>query len=341
MKAAETASDSKQLHVSVAGHAWRKGAALPVRVLRYVFSLALLLYAAGCGALLALGLVPAGRVAQFPVVRILHQFIDPLVNVATSLKLNYSYRGFSLVLLGLGIVAFFLRRVVNGHLSRLEARLRLRAAGPQGPFRALMNDAQAQAVTKPGAAGAGRGSLLREYAATKRILGEAKRQMAFLSIDVVGSTKMKVGEDKIVIEHAFSEYKKFLERIFREYHVHKVAWTPDGVMTCFPSSDEAAGAARKLLAELDWFNRDVHQMRTKFRVRCGLNFGEVLVPSGKPLEEISDEVIDVAGHLQKYAEVDSLWISGEAYSQLSDRNAFARLDRQVDNRVVYAWRKPS
>jgi len=343
LRAAQTASDTKQLHVSGAGHAWRRRAALPVRGLRYVLSLALLLYAAGCVALLVVGLVRAGRAAQFPAIRVLHQVIDPLVNVAAGLKLNYSYHGFSFVLLGLAIVAFFLRKGVNRHLARMEARLLLPTAGAQGPIRALMDEARAkEAVGKPGAAGAGRGSMLREYAAAKQILGQAKKQLAFLSIDVVGSTKMKVGEDKIVIEHAFTEYKKFLERIFREFHVYKVAWTPDGVMTCFPSVDDAAGAARKVLTELDWFNRDTHQLHTKFRVRCGLNFGEVLVPSGKPLEEISDEVIDVAGHLQKYAEEDSLWISAEAYRHhLTDRNAFTRLDRQVDNRVVYVWHRAS
>mgnify|MGYP003549052757 CR=1 FL=1 len=37
------------------------------------------------------------------------------------------------------------------------------------------------------------------------------RNVAFLSIDVVGSTAMKVGEDKAFIEHDFKEYKKMVE----------------------------------------------------------------------------------------------------------------------------------
>lgn len=173
------------------------------------------------------------------------------------------------------------------------------------------------------------------------MLNAVKKELAFLSIDVIGSTKMKVGEEKIAIEHAFAEYKKFLERIFREQQAYKVAWTPDGVMTCFLSVDDAAKAARSLLVDLDWFNRDVHQLRSNFRVRCGLNFGEVLFPEDKPLEEVSDEVIDVAGHLQKYAEGDTLWVSEEAYNRLLDRSGFAPIDRQVDNRNVLVWRKPS
>ncbi len=184
-------------------------------------------------------------------------------------------------------------------------------------------------------------SLLRDYAAAGRILSEVKKEMAFLAIDVVGSTKMKAGEEKIVIEHAFSEYKKFLERIFREFRAYKVAWTPDGVMTCFPSVEDASGAARKVLLELDWFNRGVHQLRGKFSVRCGLNFGEVLLPDNKPLEEVSDEVIDVAGHLQKSAEVDSVWVSAQVFQRLADRSGFTRLNTQVDNHDVFAWRKPS
>ena len=66
-----------------------------------------------------------------------------------------------------------------------------------------------------------------------------------------------------------------------------------------------------------------------------------MVPDDKPLEEISDETIDVAGHLQKYAEVDSLWVSGDVYRGLANREGFVQLTRRVDNRDVYAWRKPS
>jgi hypothetical protein len=66
-----------------------------------------------------------------------------------------------------------------------------------------------------------------------------------------------------------------------------------------------------------------------------------MVPDTKPLEEISDETIDVAGHLQKCAEVDSLWVSGDVYRGLANREGFVQVTRRVDNREVYAWRKPS
>lgn len=336
-----TASQTKDVRPSPSTYAWRRRSGVLVGMLRRLFSVAALFYAAACVVLFVLGLVRGGRAPQLPVIQLLHQAVDPVVGLATGLKLNFSYRGVSFLLPGLAVGVWLLRQFVNRQLATLEGRLRMPPAESRGAMRALMDEKQAEAVTKSGPREVARGSLLREYAQAKRILGEAKRQMAFLSIDVVGSTKMKLGEDKIVIEHAFSEYKKFLERIFREFKMYKVAWTPDGVMTCFPTTDDAVGAARKLLTELDWFNRDVHQLHTQFRVRCGLNFGEVLVPDPKPLEEISDEVIDVAGHLQKYAEVDSLWVSAEAYRRISDRSGFTHVEKQVDNRDVYAWRRAS
>jgi class 3 adenylate cyclase len=74
-------------------------------------------------------------------------------------------------------------------------------------------------------------------------------------------------------------------------------------------------------------------------VRCGVNAGEVVFPESRGVEEISDEVIDIAGHMQKYAAPDSLWLSREVLNQLSDRSGFHPMsDTQVDGRTVYEWR---
>ena len=102
--------------------------------------------------------------------------------------------------------------------------------------------------------------------------------------------------------------------------------------------DDAVAAGRKVITELEFFN-NVHQLRSKFHVRCGVNAGVVLIPEEKPLEEISDHTIDVAGHLQKEAEPDALWVSAEVHGRLMDRSGFTRLDTQVDGHEVFAWRK--
>jgi class 3 adenylate cyclase len=241
---------------------------------------------------------------------------------------------FNFMLLGIAFAVWLLQLGVAGRLVWLEVQIYkpLKKQAVAG-----VDQMRTAAVVPQGT----RMSLLREYAASKHLLSQAKKDLAFLSIDVVGSTKMKIGEDQITIEHAFAEYKKFLERIFRDCRCWKVAWTPDGVMTCFLNSDDAATAGRRLLTELEWFNSDVHQLRTKFHVRCGMNAGEVMFPDEKSMEEISDEVIDVAGHMQKYADHDTLWVSGEVFKRLSDQSGFERLDKQVDNRETFAWRPGS
>ncbi len=330
--------------LSPAARAWRLRACFVIGAVRKMISLSGALYAMGCVALFAMPMLRAERVANLAPVRVLHQAIDPLLSlVAGVVNFNFTYQNFNFLLVGLALATYILQQIVTGRLEWLESLIRKTlVVKPATHLGRLPTAAPLPgAGTASGAHAASRMSLLRDYAAAKRILGEVKKEMAFLAIDVVGSTKLKLGEDKIVIEHAFTEYKKFLERIFREFHAYKVAWTPDGVMSCFPTVEDAAAAARKLLVELDFFNRDVHQLRSKFHVRCGLNYGEVLLPDNKPLEEVSDEVIDVAGHMQKYAEVDSLWVSGEVYRRLLDRSGFSRMDTQVDNNDVFAWRKPS
>ncbi len=334
--------------ISASERAWRTRLAVFVGVFRKVASVLAAAYAMGCVVLFSLPLFRPERVASLAVVRFLRDFIDPaLGRIAGLVSFNFTYQNFNFLLLGLALATYILQQILTGRLDRLEGWIRKPLVVKPAYGRVATVVSLQQSVGASGTATGGRAqdasrmSLLRDYAAAKRILGEVKKEMAFLAIDIAGSTKIKMGEEKIVVEHAFSEYKKFLERIFREFRAYKVAWTPDGVMSCFSSVEDGAAAARKLLVELDWFNRDVHQLRSKFHVRCGMNFGEVLLPENKPLEEVTDEVIDVAGHMQKYAEVDSLWVSGEVYRRLLDRNGFTRLDNQVDEHDVFAWRKPS
>lgn len=312
------------------------------RLFRKVFSLAGGAYILALIFIFLTPLLKADRLANSDIVLWIHKAVDPLlIFVMELVSFDFTAGKFNFLPAGLAVAVYILQQIISGRLLSIEGWIEKPLLEPvkAGSLHAVAGALQAAGTT--GALDASRMSLLRQYASAKKVLGEARRSMAFLSIDVVGSTRMKTGEDKLVIEHAFSEYKKFLERIFREYRVYKVAWTPDGVMTAFPSPDDAAGAARKVLKELEWFNRDVHQMKTKFEVRCGLNFGDVMIPDEKPLELVSDQSIDVAGHLQKYAEKNELWISGDAYTRLADTSGFVHLDRQIDNHEVYALRRPS
>ncbi len=184
-----------------------------------------------------------------------------------------------------------------------------------------------------------REQLLKEFIETKRKLDEMGRDLAFLAIDIVDSTGMKQDEEKAIIEHDFKEYKRFIERIFTKHGYLKSAWTPDGVMSCFNSVDAAVTAAREVINGLEDFNQNTKSMRRDFIVRCGINSGFVYFDESIPLEEISDRVIDIAGHMQKNAKPNTVCVAKPAIEPLHERTGFEPAGRVVDGYEVYEWKK--
>jgi class 3 adenylate cyclase len=184
-----------------------------------------------------------------------------------------------------------------------------------------------------------REELLKLFAETKKKLKTMGRDLAFLSIDVVDSTGMKQGEDKESVEYDFREYKNFVEAKLKEQGVLKSTWTPDGVMSCFPTVDAAVRAAREVIVGLETFNKKVKTLTQDFRVRCGINSGYVYFDESIPLEEISDHVIDVAGHMQKQALPNTICIAKPAIEPMKEREGFSTAGRFVDGYEIYVWEK--
>ncbi len=184
-----------------------------------------------------------------------------------------------------------------------------------------------------------REQIIREFAETKRKLDEMGRDLAFLAIDIVDSTGMKLDEDKAVVQHDFMQYRNFVSEILTEHKCLKSTWTPDGVMACFPTVDGAVQTATAVIDNLEAFNRDVKQMRRDFLVRCGVNAGFVIFDESMPLEMISDRAIDIAGHMQKYAEPNTVNIAKPAIEPLNERGGFSPSGKVVDGYEVYAWKK--
>lgn len=183
-----------------------------------------------------------------------------------------------------------------------------------------------------------REDLLRVFAETKRKLDQIGRELAFLSIDVVDSTGMKNGEERAAIEHDFREYKRFVDAKLRSEGCLKSTWTPDGVMSCFDNIGAAVRAAGAVIAGLESFNQNVKSMRRNFCVRCGVNAGFVYFDDSIPLEEMSDHVIDVAGHMQKHAEPNTVCVAKPAIQPVDPGTCFEPAGRVVDGYEVYAWR---
>jgi class 3 adenylate cyclase len=173
----------------------------------------------------------------------------------------------------------------------------------------------------------------------KKKLSGMERQLAFLSIDVASSTAMKIGEEKVTIEHDFAEYKKLVEAELVGQGALKSAWTPDGVMICFSRADAAVATAKNVLTLLEDFNRRIKGMKADFTVRCGVNAGVVGFDDFTPLEEVSDRAIDIAGHMQKYANPGEIFLAKHVFEVLEDKSGFTPAGKEVDGYEVYSWKK--
>jgi class 3 adenylate cyclase len=191
-----------------------------------------------------------------------------------------------------------------------------------------------------GSGGKSRQDLLKDFAQLKKELEKIGRHLAFLAIDVADSTGMKSGEDPALVEHDFLAYQDFVETTLRENGMVRASWTPDGVMACFNSSEDAVRAAQEILRGLDHFNQEVKGIAKDFAVRCGINAGRVYYDESIPLEKFSDRVIDAAGHLQKYATPNTIWIAQEALEVVANRRGFGPAPRNVDGLDVCEWSKP-
>ncbi len=184
----------------------------------------------------------------------------------------------------------------------------------------------------------GREQLLKRYRELEDALKTARRKRcAFLSVDVVGSTSMKQGETETAISATFQAYEEMLKEVFEQHAAWKSAWTPDGVMVCFLHLDLAVAAGQRVLQSLREFNQKHNKLRTSFRVRCGLNEGEVAIFEDSKLEKVVDHTIDVAGHMQKEGRPNALWLGAPVYNALGEKAGFRRTNSEVDGMIVYEW----
>jgi len=241
--------------------------------------------------------------------------------------------GWNLMLLALGLVLLVVRHLLMLPIERWEfsAKTRLvraRSSAPQGPTVPVSD----RGVNS-------RLSLLREYSEGQQRRSNKGQRLAVLSMDVVGWARMTQSEDALVVEHAFAEYKKFVDRLLRSFQGAKTSFAQDGTLCAFENTDDAVAAAQAILKELPWFNDGVHKLKSAFHLRCGINSGELAIPDGKGLEELKSDVIDLAVDMQKSAPPDALWLPGEALAEASDNSGFTTVTGQkVDGRSVYEWR---
>ncbi|MBI3581940.1 MAG: guanylate cyclase [Nitrospinae bacterium] len=221
----------------------------------------------------------------------------------------------------------------KGHGEELEA-----TAGLPGrePSESVPLDATSKS-RQPGDT-ASRAELLRVFAATKKKLDSMVKNLAFLSVDVVGSSAMKEGENASDVQFTFDEYKLFVTSILGANGALKSAWTPDGAMTCFPTADKAVKAAMEIVHGLSAFNKEKKTIRADFIVRCGVSAGMVHYDEATPMEEMSEYVVDLAGHMQKHGVPNGIFIPRNAYDKLwATKEGFHPANTVIDGHEVFVW----
>ncbi len=282
------------------------------------------------------------RLDELFLIQQVHRWGDPVVaECASWIEKEWPSESLSFFPLLLGLVTWVVKLGVDAvfmGLSRLAGKLlpAPQATSASGVF--VGASAFGDFASIPADSEKARGDLLERYRQIEDALKSSRRKRcAFLSVDVVGSTAMKQGETETAISATFKAYEEMLNDIFERHAAWKTAWTPDGVMVCFLQVDLAVAAGQHVLRSLKEFNQRRNKLRTSFRVRCGLNEGEVTIFEDSKLEKVVDHTIDVAGHMQKEGRPNALWLGASVHHELADKAGFRRLNQEVDGMIVFEW----
>jgi pSer/pThr/pTyr-binding forkhead associated (FHA) protein len=169
---------------------------------------------------------------------------------------------------------------------------------------------------------------------------EIEREFAFtgsfLDLDVVDSHGMKVTASRpehIIV--SFERFRGFASQVVQEHEGQVLNSNGDELMCFFSEPRMAVCAAAALLDRLAAFNASENLLARPFRVRQGIHSGASLVDRARGVAY--SPVLDVAGHLQKYAPVDGLLVSAETLALLPPSMRFEPAG-EVGKEKVAAYR---
>jgi pSer/pThr/pTyr-binding forkhead associated (FHA) protein len=144
---------------------------------------------------------------------------------------------------------------------------------------------------------------------------------SFLDIDVVDSYGLKAQAQRpeyIIL--SFERFRAFARGVVEEFEGQLLNSNGDELMCFFESPARAVECAAALLERLEGFNARENLLGLPFRVRQGVHTGHCLVDRRRGVAY--SDVLDVAGHLQKHADVNGLLISEPTLRALPDAAAF-------------------
>lgn len=160
-----------------------------------------------------------------------------------------------------------------------------------------------------------RQELLRQLVTLQDKLRTGEQSISFLSLDIVGSTKIKAAADPLSVEFTFTEYHHFVDRIVKQHDgkVHSTAG--DGITCAFEHPQQAYMAARHIQSGLVELNAFRNKTGVPLVLRAGVHTGNVVVPPGEDITKVNfAHVIDMSAHIQKVCPP-----GGIAVSEVSSR----------------------
>src|SRR5690349_271477 len=92
-------------------------------------------------------------------------------------------------------------------------------------------------------------------AALSDYLNLSSKTSTFVSLDVVGSTALKAGENEQDIIYTFLAYHKLVSQLAYTLHGEVINITGDGIMCRFQIPDDAVRLAVAILNEIPTFNK--------------------------------------------------------------------------------------
>lgn len=162
-----------------------------------------------------------------------------------------------------------------------------------------------------------RQELLRQLVSLQDKLRSNEQHMTFLSLDIVGSTKMKAMSDPLSVEFTFTEYQQFVERIVRKWggSVHSTAG--DGITCAFENPQQAFSAARNIQTGIIELNTFRNKIGVPIVLRAGVHTGTVVTPQAGDIKSVNfAHVIDIAAHLQKVCPPGGIAVSAIAAAMI-------------------------
>jgi class 3 adenylate cyclase len=156
---------------------------------------------------------------------------------------------------------------------------------------------------------------------------------SFLDIDVVGSYQMKAKTNRpaahIIV--SFERFRAFVGDIVAEFGGQVLNSNGDELMCFFETTLQSVRAGSAVLQRLEAFNATENVLESPFRFRIGVHTGTSLVDRARGVAY--SPVLDVAGHLQKDAEVNGLLISEATLKALPDGLPFEPAGELEDGRI--------